>query len=89
MQFEWDESKRLSNLDKHGIDFIGAMDLFDGRPEWTSRSAYGFEERYVTTGLIEDRFVTVVWTRRSDKIRLISARRARDGEERACRAVHN
>ena len=30
MEIEWDESKRLSNLQKHRIDFIGAEKLFDG-----------------------------------------------------------
>ena len=26
--FEWDESKRLSNLEKHGIDFKDAIQIF-------------------------------------------------------------
>ena len=29
--FEWDEQKRTSNLDKHGIDFIQIYDF-----EWES-----------------------------------------------------
>ena len=31
MEFEWDEDKRLSNLEKHGVDFFRARLLFDGR----------------------------------------------------------
>ncbi|MGH2618342.1 MAG: BrnT family toxin [Thermomicrobiales bacterium] len=62
--------------------------LFDGRPVVTKRSPFANEERYLTTGIVSDRFVTVVWTRRDDAIRLISARRARDGEVRAYRALH-
>ena len=27
--FEWDENKRLSNLGKHGIDFVDAVRIFD------------------------------------------------------------
>ena len=30
MEFEWDESKRLSNLDKHGIDFEDVLAVFAG-----------------------------------------------------------
>jgi uncharacterized DUF497 family protein len=40
MQFEWDETKRASNVAKHGIDFISAVELFDGRPAVTFRSTY-------------------------------------------------
>jgi uncharacterized DUF497 family protein len=32
MGFEWDEEKRLSNIAKHGFDFIRAARLFGGRP---------------------------------------------------------
>jgi hypothetical protein len=28
MEFEWDEAKRLSNLDKHGIDFLDVEEVF-------------------------------------------------------------
>ncbi|MYG09522.1 MAG: BrnT family toxin [Rhodobacteraceae bacterium] len=27
--FEWDENKRLSNLEKHKIDFNGAIRIFE------------------------------------------------------------
>ncbi|MHC5611477.1 MAG: BrnT family toxin [Nostoc sp.] len=30
MEFEWDEAKRLTNLRKHGIDFIDILAVFDG-----------------------------------------------------------
>jgi uncharacterized protein len=30
MEFEWDETKRLTNLSKHGIDFIDVPVVFDG-----------------------------------------------------------
>jgi uncharacterized DUF497 family protein len=29
MKFEWDESKKISNLEKHGISFESAQTLFD------------------------------------------------------------
>ena len=88
MQVEWDEAKRHANVAKHGLDFARARLLSDGRPVVSYRSSYPPEERWLTTGGIDDRLYTVVWTPRGDAIRLISARRARDAEERAYRAVH-
>lgn len=26
--FEWDETKRTLNLDKHGVDFVDAVEVF-------------------------------------------------------------
>jgi uncharacterized DUF497 family protein len=88
MEFEWDEAKRQSNLDKHGIDFLRARRLFDGRPVVNTRSSYPDEERFLTTGMLDDLFVTVVWTERGSAIRFISARRARDAEKRAHRSLY-
>jgi uncharacterized DUF497 family protein len=89
MQFEWDEAKRVANAAKHGIDFRTAIELFDGRPTVTFLSTYPAEERFITTGIIHDRFVTVIWTRREKAIRIISARRARDKERRPYFALYN
>ena len=36
MEFEWDDAKRLSNIEKHGIDFRDALDVFDARPRKSS-----------------------------------------------------
>lgn len=88
MAFEWDEAKRRSNLAKHGLDFGEVQALFDGRPAHTVESPHPREQRSLTTGVLDGRFVTVVWTQRGDAIRLISARRARHGERRAYRAVY-
>ncbi len=32
MEFEWDEAKRQGSLAKHGVDFLDATALFNGRP---------------------------------------------------------
>ena len=37
MDFEWDEEKRLTNIEKHGIDFIDADILF-GNPHLSART---------------------------------------------------
>ena len=80
--FEWDDAKRASNIARHGIDFLSASGVFDGRPSISVRSGYQDEERFVTVALIDERFVTVVWTYRDDTVRIISARRSRTNEKR-------
>lgn len=37
--YEWDEQKRLFNIDKPGMDFTDAVQVFDGRPQFTYRSS--------------------------------------------------
>ena len=88
MVFEWDEDKRQSNLAKHGVDFLRARALFDGRPVVTAASHRPDEERYATTGEIDGQFFTAIWTWRGTAIRLVSVRRARDAQERAYRSLH-
>ena len=87
MDFEWDEAKRLANIEKHGVDFLRAQMLFDGRRVITAPSLRRSEARYATTGAIEGRFYTVVWTWRGETVRIISARRAHHGEEATYRAL--
>jgi uncharacterized DUF497 family protein len=86
LDFEWDENKREANLGKHGLDLMTGAALFDGRPVYTYPSPKDDEERYVTVGILAEEIVAVVWTERGTAIRLISLRRARDGEKRAYRA---
>lgn len=88
MRFEWDETKRRTNLEKHDMDFRDGHQLFDGRAVITGRSAFEGEERWVTVGLVNERYLTLVWTLRGTSIRIISLRRARNGEKRAYRELH-
>ncbi len=77
--FEWDDAKAESNYHKHGVDFETATATF-GDPFAIERadptSADNSEERYLITGMADDRLLTVVYTERGEIIRLISARRA-------------
>jgi uncharacterized DUF497 family protein len=82
--FEWDETKRLTNLAKHGIDFAQAARVFDGRVvEWEDRSRDYGERRWRVVGRVDHAMLFVVYTRRSGKRRLISARRASQDERQA------
>ena len=77
LDFEWDESKRLSNLQKHGIDFIRACQIFDGLTVEFEDNRYDYgEDRFIAIGETQGVILTVVFTYREDLIRLISARPA-------------
>jgi uncharacterized DUF497 family protein len=84
VSFEWDEQKNLLNRAKHGIDFEDAVDIFYG-PIIFRQSNRNNEERWIAIGSLESRLIAVIFTRRTDVIRIISARRARENEEREYR----
>ncbi len=87
-EFEWDESKRIANLEKHKVDFQLATLLFDGRPNVTVDSPRDGETRSATTGYLDGRCYTAIWTLRGEAIRFISVRSAREGEKRTYRTVY-
>ena len=80
--FEWDDAKREDNIRKHRIDFNDVHAVFDG-PFLLRSSIQGGEKRMLAIGLLDDREVTVVFTIRNAKRRIISARRARTDEREA------
>lgn len=88
MKFEWDEAKRRSNIEKHGLDFVRAKAAFDGRVALTVQARFVGEPRFLTVARIGGKLVSVVWTPR-DKgaARIISARRASDAEEKHYRQL--
>lgn len=92
MRFEWDETKNSENIEKHGIDFCDAHELFQCNklvfPD--NRKDYG-EERFVTVGHIDGRLMIAVYTQRlPDVIRIISIRKANSREkERYEKTVKN
>jgi len=86
--FEWDEPKRLSIIDERGLDFQDAAQIFDGRPVIHAASWRNNENRFVSTAEIHGKLYTVIWMWRRENQRIISFRRARDGEERAYRKIH-
>lgn len=83
MGLEWDEAKRLANLDKHGIDFIDVPEVFDGDIVTVEDDRYSYgEQRFVTFGLLQGRVIAIVHTDRGESICIISARKATKYEQR-------
>jgi uncharacterized DUF497 family protein len=82
MRFEWDEAKRLVNLEKHGIDFADAAEIFQGKMviALDRRLDYG-DERFIGFGILKGRVMAIVFSRRRpDLIRIISLRKANSRE---------
>ncbi|HEV7458559.1 MAG TPA: BrnT family toxin [Roseococcus sp.] len=80
LAFEWDEAKRLSNLAKHGLDFLDADLVLDGPHLLTEARTVNGEVRYLAIGVITDRHVAMIFTERDGAIRVISLRKARQRE---------
>jgi uncharacterized DUF497 family protein len=87
-ELEWDEAKRLANLERHGLDFVDCGLLGRSRRFLIVPSDRGDELRYRMIGVLDDRVVVLVWTPRGDKVRCISFRRARDAEKRQYRLLY-
>ena len=89
MEFEWDETKRVRTLLHRGLDFVSADLFFDGRPNARFPTDRGNELRFKTIAIIDGKVLTLIWTPRDGRIRIISLRRSHGSEERAYRALHD
>ena len=82
VDYEWDESKRQDNMEKHrGVDFAD-MEGFEWETAIAALSPRQGEVRFGALGYIRDRLHYVVYTMRGDKCRIISLRKANSREER-------
>lgn len=82
MDFEYDPTKSISNKEKHGIDFEEAKLLWEDPKQLVVPAHSTNEERYALIGEYRERIWTAIFTVRNEKIRIISVRRSRDGEEK-------
>jgi uncharacterized protein len=86
-EFEWDDEKATSNLEKHGIDFQGAIRIFEGSLLVTCSDRTD-ERRFKAIGVADDLELAVIYTWREGRRRIISARRARHHEREAYREAY-
>ncbi len=75
MRFEYDANKSKSNLDKHGVDFETAKELWLGFHLDVPARVHG-ETRVKSIGRIKGETFAAIWTPRAGAIRIISVRRA-------------
>lgn len=84
MDFEWDEAKRLNNIEERGVDFRDAALISGGTviAKEDTREDYG-EQRFRALGRVDDEYYLVAYTWRGPILRFISAWKVdEDGKKR-------
>ena len=79
LDFEWDEEKAKTNLEKHGVGLDEATTVFTDPYSLTIHDLdhSADEQRYIDIGTSgKGRALVVVYTERSSNIRIVSCRKA-------------
>jgi hypothetical protein len=82
-RFEWSDAKARANLIDHKVSFEVAKLVFDDSrslEEIDDRCDYG-EDRFNVIGMAKGDILTVTYTDRGERIRIISARKATKREQ--------
>ena len=82
MEFEYDPKKSESNQTKHGIDFDEAKHLWNDANRLQVEAKSETEPRFALIASYGHKLWTAFFTIRDERIRIISVRRARNGEGR-------
>jgi uncharacterized protein len=83
VEFEWDENKATVNLQKHGVTFEEAAEAFFDPFYQTGDATVDHELREFIIGYtFAQRLLLVIFTDRSEKTRIISARPATRSERK-------
>jgi len=79
----WDETKRQTNIAKHGYDFVGIESIFDAPVVgWEdTRESYG-EQRICLLGWLHGKVVHLSYVDNGESIRVFSLRKAEKHEVR-------
>lgn len=80
MEFEFDAAKSEANKAKHGIDFEEAQSLWKDERLLEAPARTEDEPRFLAVGRIGGVHWSAIFTRREERIRIISVRRARKSE---------
>ena len=81
--FEWDQAKEISNLAKHGVAFPAAVAAF-GDPQRVILPDLDHsqnEPRWYCLGRVGEAILTVRFTKRGDRVRIIGAGYWRKGRQ--------
>jgi len=92
VKFEWDDQKAISNLEKHGVSFGEATEVFydpNGMEDYDAEHSET-ETRFFIIGLSSRRLLYVIYAERTgDVIRIISARKADQIEQQIYERTKN
>jgi len=84
MKLEWDETKRRSNLLKHGLDFADAQEILESRYRLDLYEMRGTELRTQSFSYVMDRLavLTMIHVPRDSNVRIVSFRYASEQESK-------
>ena len=90
MRWTWDPEKARKNFEKHKVSFEAAQLVFDDAfaLDRLDIGSEGSEVRYIVTGVANGVILTVVYTERGGRRRIISARLANRRERNGYRAAY-
>lgn len=76
--YVWDEAKRKSNLEKHGLDFADAWMVYENPEKYTLDTTREGEHRLLDVALMQvnQHVLALIYTERGADIRVISFRPA-------------
>jgi uncharacterized DUF497 family protein len=83
IRFQWDSQKAARNAQKHGVSFIEAATVFQDPLAYIFDDEAHSEQEYrelIIGHSSQNRLLIVSFTERGNRIRIISARRADQGE---------
>ena len=87
MTFEWDTRKAKANVAKHGVPFEEASEAVEDPLAieiYDVEHSTATEDRYRLIGMSgKGRLILVIFARRDETVRIISARKATNGEAQA------
>ena len=84
MKSEWDEAKNRKNLEKHGLSFEDAEQVFSGPCVTFEDDRFDYrEQRLITLGLLAGRLVVIAHAPRDEGTRIISMRKGNRREQKA------
>ena len=77
LEFEWDEGKARDNVEKHGVTFEEAAEIFfDPFYQEGDASTEDEQREFVIGYSVAQGLLLVVYVERGERTRIISARRA-------------
>jgi hypothetical protein len=83
MTFEWNENKSVENVRKHGVSFEIAQSAFldENRKIYRDEKHSTGEDRYFCYGMVDGEILTVRFTVRGQRTRIIGAGFWRNGRK--------
>jgi len=83
MKYSWDPEKAKKNCQKHGVRFPDLEFVFEDERAIIIDEGFSDEERSIIIGMDAlARILVVVYTKRGDELRIISARKAGSQERK-------